>query len=225
MVSIVQPSITLLLLTTAASVDASNAANVRQLRSETPVATYNQPAEYVPAMLARVNKERAAKGLPKVCTNNKLQAAAQRHVKDQSTTDYVSDTGRDGSTVGKRVTEAGYVWKTVAENVETEYRDVNSVVNWWMKNPVNCEKVLGNYAMVGTAYAFNKDSYYKHYWVQVYATGSTEECDADATSTANSPEQIVASEARAIVSVEQSAPNTPVLTKTQGEKPTGEDCD
>ncbi|KAF4318000.1 hypothetical protein BBO99_00007342 [Phytophthora kernoviae] len=98
-------------------------------------------------MLARVNKERAAKGLPKVCTNKKLQAAAQRHVKDQSTTDYISDTGRDESTVGQRVTKAGYVWNTVAESIEAKYPNVNAVVNWWMENPAGCNKILGKYTM------------------------------------------------------------------------------
>ncbi|KAL3665491.1 hypothetical protein V7S43_009526 [Phytophthora oleae] len=33
--------------------------------------------------------------------------------------------------------------------------------------------------MVGTAYVFVNSSDYKHYWAQVYATGSTEECDSE----------------------------------------------
>ncbi|KAL3665487.1 hypothetical protein V7S43_009522 [Phytophthora oleae] len=70
--------------------------------------TYSQTNGKTTALLARVNKERSAHGLPALCTNKKLQAAAQRHIQDQSSTDYVSDAGTDNSTPKQRVTAVGY---------------------------------------------------------------------------------------------------------------------
>ncbi|KAK1944125.1 hypothetical protein P3T76_004037 [Phytophthora citrophthora] len=151
------------------------ASNLRQDRDLSEM-TYSQTNDKASALLARVNKERSAHGLPALCTNKKLQAAAQRHIKDQSSTDYVSDAGTDNSTPKQRVTAAGYKWQTVDENIDTGSANVDNVVNTWLKSDCK-DAILGKYTMVGTAYVYNDKTYNKHYWVQVYATGSSEECD------------------------------------------------
>ncbi|KAG2952065.1 hypothetical protein PC117_g3090 [Phytophthora cactorum] len=165
----VQSSLVLLLGLAAVS----NATNLRQPNRDLSEMTSTQAS----ALLVRINKERAAHGLPALCSNMKLQAAAQRHVKDQSKTDYMSDTGTDDSTPKQRVTEAGYKWQSVAENIDAGNVNGDAVVDWWMKG-TSRDNILGKYTMVGTAYAYNDNTYSKHYWVQVYATGSSEECDA-----------------------------------------------
>ncbi|KAG3110422.1 hypothetical protein PI124_g8950 [Phytophthora idaei] len=165
----VQSSLVLLLGLAAVS----NATNLRQTNRDLSEMTSTQAS----ALLVRINKERAAHGLPALCSNKKLQAAAQRHVKDQSKTDYMSDTGTDDSTPKQRVTEAGYKWQSVAENIDAGNVNGDAVVDWWMKG-TSRDNILGKYTMVGTAYAYNDNTYSKHYWVQVYATGSSEECDA-----------------------------------------------
>ncbi|EGZ19800.1 hypothetical protein PHYSODRAFT_495632 [Phytophthora sojae] len=129
------------------------------------------------ALLARVNKERAAHGLKPVCSNKKLQAAAERHVKDQSKTDYISDTGTDDSNPETRVTDAGYKWQSVSEAIDAGNANADAVVDWWMRNEAR-ETILGKYTMAGSAYAYNPNTYSKHTWVQVFATGSSEACDA-----------------------------------------------
>ncbi|CAI5747303.1 unnamed protein product [Peronospora destructor] len=134
--------------------------------------TYSQTDEYATALLARVNKERVAHGLPVICSNEKLQAAAQRHIKDQSKSDFMSDIGTDDSIPEKRVTDAGYKWERVAENIDSTNADKDAVVDWWMRAQSR-DNLLGNFTMAGSAYAYNK----KYFWVQVYATGSSEECD------------------------------------------------
>ncbi|OWY97568.1 SCP-like extracellular protein [Phytophthora megakarya] len=134
-----------------------------------------QPNKFATALLNRVNKERRAHGLPALCSNKKLQAAAQRHVKNQSKTDYISDTGTDNSTPKKRVTDAGYKWQSVGENIGAGNSNADSMVNWWMKN-VGRRNILGKYTMTGVAYVYNKNTASKHYWVQVFATGSSEKC-------------------------------------------------
>ncbi|GMF47027.1 unnamed protein product [Phytophthora fragariaefolia] len=136
-----------------------------------------QGSQYAAALLARVNKERAAHGLSKVCSNKKLQAAAERHVINQSKTDYMSDTGTDNSTPETRVSDAGYKWRTVDESIDAGNPDADAVVDWWMKT-ASRETILGKYTMAGSAYVYNANTYSKHYWVQVFATGSLEACDA-----------------------------------------------
>ncbi|KAG6614495.1 SCP-like extracellular protein [Phytophthora cinnamomi] len=162
-----------LLLALAAGV--SDAANLRQGQRDLSEAV--QENQYAAALLARVNKERATHGLPPVCSNKKLQVAAERHVKDQSKTDYISDTGTDDSNPEKRVTDAGYQWQSVHEAIDASDANADAVVDWWMRT-ASRETILGKYTMAGSAYAYNGNTYSKHYWVQVFATGSSEACGA-----------------------------------------------
>ncbi|KAE8894622.1 hypothetical protein PF005_g24973 [Phytophthora fragariae] len=171
MVALAQTSIVLLLVV--ASI--SDAANLRQDQHDSSAMA--QENQFSTALLVRVNKERAAHGLAPVCSNKKLQAAAERHVQDQSKTDYVSDTGTDDSTPETRVTDAGYKWQSVRETIGAGNANADDMVDWWMKT-ASREIVLGKFTMAGSAYAYNANTYSKHYWVQVFGTGSSEACDA-----------------------------------------------
>ncbi|CEG44940.1 RxLR-like protein [Plasmopara halstedii] len=128
------------------------------------------------SLVTLVNIVREHRGLPPLCTNKKLQAAAKRHVEDQCKSDYMSNTGTDNSSPEQRVTEAKYKWQSVAENIDTGNANATAVVKWWLKGS-NRDNILGEYTMVGTAYKYNEETFNKHYWVQVYATGTAEECD------------------------------------------------
>ncbi|CAH0482418.1 unnamed protein product [Peronospora belbahrii] len=75
--------------------------------------------DLIATLLVRVNNERFTYGLPAICSNKKLQAAAQRHVEDLSKSDFVSDVGTDNSTPQKRVTDAGYKWLSVKSVLPT----------------------------------------------------------------------------------------------------------
>ncbi|RLN21038.1 hypothetical protein BBJ28_00022381 [Nothophytophthora sp. Chile5] len=190
-------SLVLLLLGTAISVNVSDAAgNLRQVPRN--LQTYTQSDDYFSAMLTRVNEERAAQGLSALCTNKKLQAAAQRHSDDQATNNYMAHDGADGSTMSQRVTDAGYVWNAVAENVAAGQVDVDAVMTAWMNSPGHRANILGDYTMFGTAYAYSADSTYKHYWTQDFGSGSTEECDGGSSVTTPKADK-VANEADAPV--------------------------
>ncbi|CEG43317.1 CAP domain [Plasmopara halstedii] len=130
------------------------------------------------SLVTQVNIVRKNNGLPALCSNKKLQAAAKRHVEDQSKSDYMSNTGTDDSTPEQRVTDAKYKWQTVAENIDSGNANAIAVVDWWMKGPSR-DIILGQYTMVGTAYKYNENTYSKHFWVQVYATGTSEQCDLE----------------------------------------------
>ncbi|RLN21036.1 hypothetical protein BBJ28_00022382 [Nothophytophthora sp. Chile5] len=145
-------------------------------------------------MLTRVNEERAAQGLSALCTNKKLQAAAQDHSDDQAANNYMAHDGSDGSTMEQRVTDAGYDWTAVAENVAAGQVDVDAVMTAWMNSPGHRANILGDYTMFGTAYAYSADSTYKHYWTQDFGTGSTEACDDDSSASTSSQQSVAQNE-------------------------------
>ncbi|KAG3128850.1 hypothetical protein PI126_g21209 [Phytophthora idaei] len=168
---VLRPLISYLLVIAAVA----EATNLRQ--GQRNLQTYTSSSEYLSAMLARVNQERAAHGLPALCTNKKLQNAAQGHSDDQAANNYMDHTGTDGTSVSERITRSGYDWSAVAENVAAGQPDVDSVMENWMNSPGHRENILGDYTMFGCAYAHNTDTTYQHYWTQDFGTGDAEECD------------------------------------------------
>ncbi|RLN47911.1 hypothetical protein BBJ29_009996, partial [Phytophthora kernoviae] len=181
--AIAKSSLALLFVVAAASSGFSDAANLRKLGETTSnSAAYTQADQYVSAMLAAVNKQRATKGLSALCMNSKLHSAAQRHSDDMATKDYMAHDGSDGSTMSQRITQAGYDWDAVAENVAAGQVDVDAVMVAWINSPEHLENIMGDYTMFGTAYSYNANGEYKHYWTQDFGSGDAEACDGAATS-------------------------------------------
>eukprot|EP00644_Phytophthora_capsici_P001745 jgi/Phyca11/564248/estExt2_Genewise1.C_PHYCAscaffold_140251 len=168
----------LLLLAAAASNSVSEASNLRQVQRNLD-ATYAHSSDFVSEMLARVNKERAAEGLPPVCGNKKLQSSSQRHSDDMAQNNYMAHDGTDGSTMSQRITDTGYEWSAVGENVAAGQTDVQAVMDAWMNSPEHRDNILGKYTMLGATYAFNENTEYKHYWTQDFGKGDSESCDSD----------------------------------------------
>eukprot|EP00644_Phytophthora_capsici_P005264 jgi/Phyca11/97193/e_gw1.1.1514.1 len=128
-------------------------------------------------MLAAVNTQRRAAGLSELCTNTKLQIAAQRHSDDMAENDFMSHTGSDGSTMVTRVTEAGFTWNLLAENVAAGQANVDAVMTSWMNSAGHRANILNpTITMFGCAYAYNSDSTYKHYWTQNFGRSGSETC-------------------------------------------------
>ncbi|MCV7241129.1 CAP domain-containing protein [Mycolicibacterium celeriflavum] len=91
------------------------------------------------ALLNQINATRAANGCGPVAANPQLSAAASRQANDMLANGVVNHTGSDGSSVVKRITDAGYTsysnvgeiifWSTGVGNVPP------AAVNWWMNSP------------------------------------------------------------------------------------------
>ncbi|EEY56876.1 uncharacterized protein PITG_10403 [Phytophthora infestans T30-4] len=90
--------------------------------------------------------------------------------------------GSNGSSMSERITQAGYVWSAVAENVAAGQVDVDAVMVAWINSPEHLENIMGEYTMFAPGYAFNKEGTYQHYWTQDFGTGETEQCDGVTTS-------------------------------------------
>jgi len=84
--------------------------------------------------LALVNDERGGASVAMVTPNALLAEAAQRHATDVFENDLFSTenghVGSDGTTVGDRVTETGYEWAFVAENIALAPSDAQAIVAW-----------------------------------------------------------------------------------------------
>ncbi len=86
-----------------------------------------------PDLVALVNQARANAGIAPLVSNTLLVNASQRHSNDMAARDVLSHTGGDGSSVGTRVTQAGYSWNFVGENVLYRW-DVSAqgaFDQWW----------------------------------------------------------------------------------------------
>lgn len=97
------------------------------------------------AVLALVNKERAAAGCGPLATNAKLSAAARTYSDTMARSGVMSHTGPDGSTMTSRVEAAGYQWSRLGENIARGQSDADAVMNAWMNssghraNILNCD--------------------------------------------------------------------------------------
>ncbi|POM69083.1 SCP-like extracellular protein [Phytophthora palmivora] len=108
-----------------------------------------------------------------------LQAAAQRQADDMAANNFMSHNGSDGSKMAQRAAEAGFTGGAIAENVAAGQKNVDAVVNSWMKSPGHRRNILGNYTVFGAAYAYNRNSKYKHSWAQVFGRGGNDDIDDD----------------------------------------------
>ncbi len=99
-----------------------------------------------------------------------LAKAAQRHSTDMATKDFMSHTGSDGSSMSSRVSDTGYDWRTVGENVAAGHRSVTAVMEAWMKSEGHCRNIMNpNFTEFAAAMVSNDNSTYGMYWTQTFA--------------------------------------------------------
>ncbi|MEV6678831.1 CAP domain-containing protein [Streptomyces erythrochromogenes] len=102
--------------------------------------TVNGDAES--AVLALVNKERAAAGCGALTSNPKLSAAARGYSDTMARAGVMSHTGPDGSTMTSRVEAAGYKWSNLGENIARGQADANAVMKAWMNSSGHRANIL-----------------------------------------------------------------------------------
>jgi len=79
------------------------------------------------------------------------------------------------STMGDRITNAGYNWSGAAENIYDENgygnEDYNRALQGWIKSPGHFANMIGDYTAVGHAYCTDGNT---GYWAQDFACGDDE---------------------------------------------------
>jgi uncharacterized protein YkwD len=79
---------------------------------------------------------------------------------------FFSHTGSDGSSAGQRAAAAGYVWRSLGENIAAGQPSVAAVMGSWMASPGHCANIMrANYKDIGAACVRGgAGNNYRSYW-------------------------------------------------------------
>jgi uncharacterized protein YkwD len=127
-----------------------------RLVADPPPPPAQPAADPAAEVVASANVTRAAAGLPPLTMHPSLQQAALGHSRDQAARNTMSHTGSDGSTVGDRLTAAGYLWWTCAENVASGYATPSAVMDAWLASAGHRRNIVNpDVVHVGVAVAYS----------------------------------------------------------------------
>lgn len=100
-----------------------------------------------------------------------LESVAYAHSRDMGDNNFFSHTGSDGLTVADRVTNAGYNWSAVGENIAAGQQTITAVMTSWLGSPGHCANIMrATFTEFGAAGYAVTGSDYPIYWTQVFAT-------------------------------------------------------
>jgi uncharacterized protein YkwD len=119
-------------------------------------------------MLARVNRERAGRGLAPLRRHPRLDDAAQAHARDMFARRYYSHDTPEGKNVMDRIQAAGYRARYAGENIARGQYSVEEVMDGWMGSETHREHLLSSvFNDVGFGLAFGKNpGGHEILWVQ-----------------------------------------------------------
>ncbi len=135
---------------------------------------YQTNADYESQVLNLINQARTSEGLSTLKPESRLKAAALEHSLDMACNDFVEHYGSDGQTYQTRVSNQGYRYSTVTENIYAGNPafggDPNGAFNWWMNSQIHRAAILNSkYTNIGITYIFNAVSQYGGYYTVVFA--------------------------------------------------------
>lgn len=123
-------------------------------------------------MIDRINEARAAHGLPPLAENAMLTQAAHGHAADLSRNDWLIEQrrwhdGSDGSTIGERLTRAGYRAARWSEITGHGFGgDDARMMDWWLASPVHRAAILSHdVTEMGSVRLAAPGSPWGFYWV------------------------------------------------------------
>ncbi len=151
-----------------------------------PLPAGSTPESLANSMIVALNQWRVANGYTAVAFNNLLANAALAHSQEMSQYNYVSHTGRDGSTPGQRATAAGYNYTVVGENLEAGLVDADAIIRrWWQQSPDHLRVMQMPVREIGVGYVYDPNDRagvdlgdgqtsgpYCHYWTLMVGTRS-----------------------------------------------------
>jgi uncharacterized protein YkwD len=105
------------------------------------------PAVLRSAVVCLINQQRSLHHLPPLQSSSQLNHSAQ----DWTNVMVNSDEFTHGANFAGRISAAGYVWRSAAENIATGYSTPRTVVHAWMASAGHCQNILNpTYRNVGT---------------------------------------------------------------------------
>ncbi len=108
-------------------------------------------ADFEQQVVERVNQERDAQGLAPLKRNVLLDSSAGTHSDNMASRDFSAHCDLDLVTSAfDRITAAGYVWNSAAENIAAGYTTPDFVMNAWMSSSGHRNNILsGSYREIG----------------------------------------------------------------------------
>jgi uncharacterized protein YkwD len=138
---------TLLATATATAVAAAPANAATGCENANRSAASAPAAEMRAAVVCLVDRERAARQLPLLHADARLDRSAQRW-SDAMVSGHMFT---HGTNFAARISAAGFKWAAAGENIATGYRTPRQVVSGWMASAGHCENILNpTYRSVGT---------------------------------------------------------------------------
>ncbi len=108
----------------------------------------------IDGLLADTNAARSDNGVANLSLNDKLDAAAQAQADDMAARDYWSHYTPEGSPPWVWVTNQGYAYQALAQNLATGFSDEQATVDGWMGSPDHRTNLLNPiYKDVGFGYS------------------------------------------------------------------------
>jgi uncharacterized protein YkwD len=144
-------------------------------RSASQTAPNPTNQNFIYRVLELTNIERSKLSLSPLTFNTQLLNAAATHSQNMAVQDFFSHTGKDGSSLGSRISATGYQFSAAAENIAAGSSTPEQVVSSWMNSSGHRANILNpNLKEIGIGYYFLADDTgrvnFNHYWTQVFAT-------------------------------------------------------
>lgn len=111
-------------------------------------------------MIALVNEERQAAGLPALKLDTSLRAAARKHSKDMSDHDFFSHTSPTYGSFSARLKASGVSYSSAGENI-AKYTSVTSAHSGLMNSSGHRANILNEgYTRIGIGIVYNSSTKY-----------------------------------------------------------------
>ena len=107
------------------------------------------------AMMDAINAARVERGVHALAADGRLTSAARSHAVDMAIHPGMVHIGSDGSTIGQRIAEAGYVAARYGEITAWGWQgQVAPAVEWWLQSPDHVGYLLSpEFSDIGVGYA------------------------------------------------------------------------
>ncbi len=186
---IINSSITLLTFLTISACGVSDYINSKKIANapvyKTPAKTsecefsqlrIQRVVKYINAMRAqpRVCGDKAYSSAPEIKWSNQLANAAVSHSDDMANNNFFNHKGTLGLIASDRVSNAGYNWKTVAENIAAGTDTPEQTIDQWVISAGHCHNLMNHlHTDIGLACIRNNLSDYRIYWTLILASSSS----------------------------------------------------
>ena len=145
-------------------IEVANAGGMPSEQNVVLLAENENIQNYAQRVLDLVNIERRKAGVKPLALSDELMRASA--VRSQEIIKVFSHTRPDGTPFTSIVSRHG---RRIGENIAGGYQTPEDVVDGWMHSEGHRKNILHpDFTELGVGYAYEEDSQYKHYWVQIF---------------------------------------------------------